>query len=54
LIATNRIVIPAKAGIHLPQRLLDSGSWLRCGRNDDFPIGNRNLLTERHDEAALF
>jgi len=30
------IVIPAQAGIQQLQWLLDSGSPLRCGRNDDF------------------
>jgi hypothetical protein len=32
----NNSVIPAKAGIHLRQQGLDSGSPLRCGPNDDF------------------
>src|SRR5215472_8224836 len=30
------VVIPAKAGIQLFERLLDSGSSLRCGRNNEF------------------
>jgi hypothetical protein len=29
-------VIPAKAGIHRCQRLMDSGSSLCFGQNDDF------------------
>jgi len=35
-----------EAGIHLLHRLVDSGSSLRCGRNDDFWIRNRSLLRE--------
>jgi hypothetical protein len=41
-------VIPAKAGIHWNQRLMDSGSSLRYGRNDEFGSNSdffRNLLS---------
>jgi hypothetical protein len=34
--ADTYVVIPAKAGIQPLQRLMDSGSPLRCGRNDGF------------------
>jgi hypothetical protein len=35
-VADTLVVIPAKAGIQRFLRLMDSGSSLHCGRNDDF------------------